>query len=77
VRVRQVVPKEGMPISRSPTERGDLVVFASPVSAESYAQLRQYATILMYIVGIYIFINYSSLIMPLLMMYQLMRAAGG
>mmetsp|Transcript_12017 Transcript_12017/g.32264 ORF Transcript_12017/g.32264 Transcript_12017/m.32264 type:complete len:331 (-) Transcript_12017:239-1231(-) len=71
---RQVVANEGMPISKSPTQRGDLVVYASPVSPETWAVIKSYGTIAMYIAGFYIFVNYSGLIMPLLMLYQLIRA---
>ncbi|KAJ1627703.1 DnaJ domain-containing protein [Pavlovales sp. CCMP2436] len=72
-----VVPREGMPLSRSPGEKGSLTVYASPISAQQWEALKTWGTIAKYITGLYIFVNYSSLIMPLLMVYQLFRATAG
>lgn len=36
-----------MPISRSPGQKGDLIVYASPLSAEGFAALKQWGKMLM------------------------------
>ncbi|KAG8469677.1 hypothetical protein KFE25_006132 [Diacronema lutheri] len=69
------VESEGMPVSKAQGHKGKLTVYVSPLTAEQYGAAKSWMTIAMYLIGLYILFNYSGMLLPLLMVYQLVKAS--
>lgn len=61
-------------MSNSPT-KGDLVVFASPVSRHQWEQLKALAQSAKVLAMLYVFFFHSNLLMPLMMLYAIFQRA--